>query len=76
MLAVLYLAVIGSAVPFTIYFWLLKHQTATGMSLINYATPVVAVMVGTLFLSEPFTVRVLLGTALVLVGVGVALRKR
>lgn len=75
-LAVLYLAVIGSALPFTLYFWLLKHQTATGMSLINYATPVLAVAVGTVFLSEPFTVRVLLGTALVLVGVGVALRKR
>lgn len=75
-LAVVYLAVIGSAVPFTIYFWLLKHQTATGMSLINYATPVLAVVVGTVFLSEPFTLRILLGTALVLVGVGLALRKR
>lgn len=75
-LAVLYLALVGSALPFTLYFWLLKRQTATGMSLINYATPVIAVLVGTLFLGEPFTARILLGTALVLAGVGVALRKR
>ena len=75
-LAVLYLAIVGSAFPFTLYFWLLKRQTATGMSLINYATPVLAVMVGTLFLSEPFTMRIAVGAALVLVGVAVALRKR
>lgn len=74
-LAVLYLAVVGSAFPFTLYFWLLKRQTATGMSLINYATPVLAVLIGTLFLGEPFTARIVVGAALVLVGVAVALRK-
>jgi len=75
-LAVLYLGIMGSAVPFTVYFWLLKQQTATRMSLINYATPVIAVAVGTLFMGEPFTARIAAGTALVLVGVGVALRQR
>lgn len=74
-LAVLYLGLVGSAFPFTIYFYLLKHQTATAMSLINYATPVIAVAIGTLFLSEPVTPRVIAGSAMVLVGVGVALRK-
>ena len=44
------------------------------MSLINYATPVIAVAVGTLFMGEPFTARIAAGAALVLVGVGVALR--
>lgn len=72
--ALLYLAVVGSALPFTLFFWLLKHQTATAVSLINYATPVIAVAVGTLFLDEPFTARMVLGTVLVLVGVGVAMR--
>jgi drug/metabolite transporter (DMT)-like permease len=75
-LAVLYLGIMGSAVPFTVYFWLLKRQTATRMSLINYATPVIAVAVGTLFMGEPFTARIAAGSALVLVGVGVALRQR
>ena len=75
-LALLYLAIMGSAVTFTLYFWLLKHQTATAMGLITYAIPVIAVTVGTLFFDEPFTLRILIGAALVLVGVAVAMRKR
>lgn len=75
-LALLYLAIIGSAVPFTLYFWLLKHQSATSISMINYATPVIAVAVGTLFLREPFTPRILAGVALVLIGVAVAVRPK
>ena len=75
-LALFYLAIMGSAVTFTLYFWLLKHQTATAMSLITYAIPVIAVAVGTLFFDEPFTLRILIGAALVLVGVAVAVRKR
>jgi drug/metabolite transporter (DMT)-like permease len=75
-LAVLYLAIMGSAVTFTLYFWLLKHQTATAMGLITYAIPVIAVTVGTLFFDEPFTLRIIIGAALVLIGVAVAMRKR
>ncbi len=75
-LALLYLAIMGSAVTFTLYFWLLKHQTATAMGLITYAIPVIAVTVGTLFFDEPFTLRIVIGAALVLAGVAVAVRKR
>jgi drug/metabolite transporter (DMT)-like permease len=74
-LALLYLAICGSALPFTLYFWLLKHQTATEMSLINYVTPVIAVTVGTLFLDEPFTARIVAGAALVILGVAVVVAK-
>jgi drug/metabolite transporter (DMT)-like permease len=73
-LALLYLAVMGSAVAFTLYYWLLRRLPATSLSLINYATPVVAVAVGILFLNEPFTLRILLGAALVVAGVAVAVR--
>ncbi len=71
-LSILYLGLIGSAFPFTLYFWLLRHQSATSLSMINYATPVLAVIVGSLFLGEAFTPRLLAGSALVLVGVAVA----
>lgn len=74
-LALLYLALVGSALPFTLYFWLLRRQSATGMSMINYATPVLAVAIGTVFLGEPLTLRIVLGSALVLVGVAVAMSK-
>lgn len=75
LLALFYLALCGSALPFTLYFWLLKHQTATSMSLINYVTPVIAVAVGTLFLDEPFTIRIVIGAVLVILGVAVVLAK-
>jgi drug/metabolite transporter (DMT)-like permease len=74
-LALLYLAIVGSALPFSLYFWLLKHQTATALSMINYATPIIAIAVGTLFLREPVTARIVAGSALVLVGVAVAMRR-
>jgi drug/metabolite transporter (DMT)-like permease len=72
--ALFYLALVGSAFPFTLYFKLLKRLPATQLALINYAVPVVAVIVGAVFMSEPVTLRVVLGTALVIVGVGVATR--
>jgi drug/metabolite transporter (DMT)-like permease len=72
--ALFYLALVGSALPFTLYFTLLKRLPATQLSLINYAVPVVAVAVGALFMSEPVTLRVILGAALVIVGVAVATR--
>jgi len=74
-LALLYLALIGSALPFTLYFWLLKHNSATRMSLINYAVPIVAVIVGHFAFDEPVTLRVALGAALVIVGTAVTVRK-
>ena len=73
-LSLFYLALIGSSLPFTLYFWLLRSKSATGLSMINYATPILAVAIGTLFLGEPFTLRIVVGSALVLAGVAVAVR--
>lgn len=75
-LALLYLALVGSALPFTLYFWLLKRLPATQISLINYAVPVVAVLVGHFVLDEPVTLRVGLGAALVIAGTAVAVRSQ
>lgn len=72
--ATVYLAVLGSAVTFSLYFWLLSYLPATRLSLITYAIPVVAVVTGTLALGEPITWRVLLGAALVVAGVAMAVR--
>jgi drug/metabolite transporter (DMT)-like permease len=74
--ALLYLAVFGSAVTFTLYFWLLRHVSVTTLSFLNYATPVVAVLVGTLGLGEPLTGRTVAGALLVVAGVAVALRAK
>ncbi len=71
-LALLYLAIIGSAVTFTIYFWLLQRLPATRLSLMTYAIPIVAVVIGALWLDEPLGPRLASGTVLVLCGVALA----
>lgn len=72
--ALLYLAVFGTAVTFFLYFWLLSRLAATRLSLITYGVPVVAVVVGAVFLDEGFTARMLMGAFVVLVGVTLAVR--
>jgi len=70
--AIVYLAVFGSAVTFCLYYWLMSEVTATRLSLIAYAIPVVAVAVGAVFLREPVTRRMLAGALLVVLGVALA----
>ena len=72
--SIAYLALFGSALTFSLYFWLLKHMEATKLALIAYAIPVVAVGLGTLAFNEPLTPRIVLGAVLVLFGVALASR--
>jgi drug/metabolite transporter (DMT)-like permease len=74
--AMLYLALAGSALTFTLYYWLMRHIPATRLSLIAYSTPVVAVAVGALFMNEPVTARTFAGSALVVLGVALAVHAR
>lgn len=70
--ALLYLAVMGTAVTFSLYYWLLRQVSATGLSLIAYMTPVVAVLIGTQFMDETMTPRTWAGSGLVVAGVALA----
>ncbi|HEX5760476.1 MAG TPA: EamA family transporter [Thermoanaerobaculia bacterium] len=72
--ALLYLALVGSALAFSLYFWLLQHLAATHVALVAYTAPVLAVIVGAVALDEPVTLRALAGAALVVAGVALALR--
>jgi drug/metabolite transporter (DMT)-like permease len=74
-IAILYMAVFGSAVTFSLYYWLLQHMPAGKLSLIGYGTPVVAVAFGTVFLDETLTFNMVVGAALVVAGVALTLRK-
>jgi drug/metabolite transporter (DMT)-like permease len=67
--ALLYLAILGSAVTFTIYYWLLANMPAMRLALMSYLIPIVAVAVGALVFDEPLRPRLLAGSALVLAGV-------
>ena len=71
--ALLYLTVFGSVVTFTLYYWLLQRMPVKRLALIAYIIPVEAVLLGTL-IDEPFTPRILVGSALVVLGVALAVR--
>jgi drug/metabolite transporter (DMT)-like permease len=73
--ALVYLALVGSAVTFTLYYWLLSHLPAKRLALIAYIIPVEAVLIGVFFLDEPITARVVLGSVLVVVGVALAVHR-
>ena len=74
--ALLYLAILGSAVAFTVYYWLLARVSATRVALMTYLIPIVAVAVGALAFGEPLRPRLLTGSALVLAGVVAVSRRR
>jgi len=74
--SLLYLAIFGSAVTFTIYYWMLARARATQVALIAYTIPIVAVAVGALLFQEPVRLRVILGGVLVLIGVAIVSRRR
>ncbi len=74
--ALFYLAILGSAVTFTVYYWLLARVTATRLALLSYLIPIVAVAVGAAAFDEPLRPRLLAGSALVLAGVVIVSRRR
>jgi drug/metabolite transporter (DMT)-like permease len=69
--AMVYLVTVGSVVGFSAYVYALKHLPIATVSLYAYVNPVIAVLLGTLMLDEPFNLRILVASALVLAGVGV-----
>jgi len=72
--AVLYLSLFGTVFAFVMYYWLLRRVQVTRVSLIVLITPLVAVFLGWLLLGEIVNFRMIVGSGLVLGGVGVALR--
>ncbi|GAA3781145.1 drug/metabolite exporter YedA [Plantactinospora mayteni] len=68
-LALGYLALAGSLVAFTAYVWLLHHAPISLVATYAYVNPVVAVTLGALLLDESVTGQVLLGGAVIVLGV-------
>ena len=74
--ALLYLALLGSGVAFFLNLWLFKHIAAWIVGLSALIIPVIAVAVGVAFGGERFGPRELLGAALVIAGVWIALTQQ
>ena len=66
--ALLYLIFVGAIAGFSAYAYALKHLSVATVSLYAYVNPMIAVVLGTLVLQEPFSVRMLLAALVVLFG--------
>src|SRR5262249_50761377 len=66
--ALLYLIFVGAIGGFSAYAYALKHLPVATVSLYAYANPIIAVVLGTLILHEPFTPRIAIAGFVVLAG--------
>ena len=67
--SILYLALFGTIATFTTYYWLLKRLNVVILSLSAFITPIIAVILGWFLLDERLSLRVLMGSSLVLIGI-------
>lgn len=75
-ISVAYLALIGSALAFTLYMFVLKHLSATVSSLYTYINPVVAILLGWALLGEALTFWEVIGMSLTILGVWIVNSRR
>ena len=68
-MSVLYMAVFSSAVAYVLYFWLLKYLHASQLAAFTYLLPVVATILGIVWLGERGTSMEIVGGVLALAGV-------
>src|SRR6188474_1600305 len=68
-IALLYLAVVGSVIAFMLYYWLVLNMDVTKSMLIALVTPVVAVLLGMIVLDEQIGWRTLAGGAMIISGI-------
>ena len=66
--ALVYLILVGSIGGFTAYAYALKHLPVATVSLYAYVNPIIAVVLGTIVLSEPLNARMAVAGGVVLVG--------
>lgn len=69
LVALLYLAVVGSVIAFMLYYWLVHNMDVTKTMLISLVTPVVAVVLGMVVLGEDLSWRTVAGGIMIMVGV-------
>ena len=51
--AILYLGLLGTGIGFSLYFFLLKHTSASNVSLVTLVTPITALLIGSWLNNEP-----------------------
>ena len=69
--AVLWLGLLGSGLAYLVFFRLLGRWGATRTSMVAYLLPVFGIVLGAIVLQEPLTPALVIGTALVVAGIGI-----
>jgi drug/metabolite transporter (DMT)-like permease len=75
LLAIVVLGVVCTALAFLLFFALIGEVGPIRATIITYFNPAVAIVLGVLLLSEPFTVGIAVGFALIAIGSFVATRR-
>ncbi len=73
-IALLFLALAGSAVAFGLYYWLLRHVQPYQISTLSLVAPILAILVGAVILREPVPPLMLVASLVVLAAVAGVLR--
>ncbi len=76
LLSLFYLALVGSAVAFLLYYWLVRHMEVTKTMLIALVTPFIAVSLGMVVRGEQLTWRIVAGGFCIMAGIGVIVLRR
>ncbi len=71
--SILYLGVFGSLIGFVGYYYILQKLEASTVALVTLMTPVIAMIFGAVFNQEVITDNILIGAALVMIGLGLFL---
>lgn len=75
-LCVFYLTILGTIAAFWLYYWLLSRIESTKAMMISLVTPLIAVVIGAIFLGERLPPQTLLGGVLIVSSVGLIAFRR
>ncbi|MCU1265531.1 MAG: Permease of the drug/metabolite transporter superfamily [Acidobacteria bacterium] len=76
LIALLYLAIVGTVIAFSLYYWLIRNMKVTDTMLIALVTPVVAVILGMIVLKETLEWRTLAGGLMIISGIALIVLRR
>lgn len=75
-ISVLYLTIFGTIAAFWLYYWLLSRIESTKAMMISLVTPLIAVLIGGIFLGEKLLPQTLIGGLLILASIGLIVFRR
>ncbi|HKO61149.1 MAG TPA: EamA family transporter [Pyrinomonadaceae bacterium] len=74
--ALFYLAIVGTVFAFLMYYWLVQHMDVTNTMLIALVTPIIAVALGIVVLDEKLNWRMVFGGLMIISGIAMIVLKR